>query len=103
VRDFVNAAAKKLGMQIRWEGQGVEERGYDSNNKVIVAVDPRNFCPNEVETLLGGPSKAKQTLGWTPKISFDELVVEMVLEDLNSAKRDELVKQHGFSIYDYHE
>jgi len=103
VRDFVNAAAKELGMQIRWEGQGVEERGYDSNNKVIVAVDPRYFRPTEVETLLGDPSKAKQKLGWTPKISFDKLVAEMLWEDLNLARRDELVKQHGFSTYDYHE
>ena len=70
VRDFVNAAAKELGMQIRWEGQGVEEKGYDANGKCIVAVDPRYFRPTEVETLLGDPSKANEKLGWTPKISF---------------------------------
>jgi GDPmannose 4,6-dehydratase len=103
VRDFVNAAAKELGMQIRWEGQGVEERGYDSNNKVIVAVDPRYFRPTEVETLLGDPGKAKQKLGWTPKISFDELVSEMVREDLKSAERDELVKRHGHKVMNYFE
>jgi len=103
VRDFVNAAAKELGMQIRWEGQGVEERGYDSNNKVIVAVDPRYFRPTEVETLLGDPSKVKQKLGWTPKIGFDKLVAEMLWKDLESARRDELVKQHGFSTYNHHE
>lgn len=103
VRDFVNAAAKELGMQIRWEGQGVDEKGYDSNNKVIVAVDPRYFRPTEVETLLGDPSKAKQKLGWTPKISFNELVVEMVSEDLKSAERDELIKHHGYKAMDYHE
>jgi len=103
VRDFVNAAAKELAIQIRWEGQGSEERGYDANNKVIVAVDPRYFRPTEVETLLGDPSKAKDKLGWKPKITFDELVVEMVREDFRSAQRDELVKHHGFSTYDYHE
>jgi len=103
VRDFVNAAAKELGMQIRWEGRDLEERGYDSNNKVIVAVDQRYFRPAEVETLLGDPTKAKEKLRWTPKISFDELVAEMVSEDLKSAERDEVVKQHGFTTYSYHE
>ena len=103
VRDFVNAAAKELGMQIRWEGQGVDEKGFDANGKCIVAVDPRYFRPTEVETLLGDPSKAKTKLGWTPKITFDELVAEMVREDLKAAERDELVKKHGFKAMDYHE
>ncbi len=131
VRDFVNAAAKELGMSIRWEGQGVEERGYlesvgaapsprspSSDNRgehpgghkgaaptgrVVVAVDPRYFRPTEVETLLGDPSKAKQKLGWTPKISFDDLVAEMVREDLKAAERDELIKKHGYKAMDYHE
>jgi len=103
VRDFVNAAAKELGMQIRWEGQGVDEKGFDANGKCIVAVDPRYFRPTEVETLLGDPGKAKARLGWTPKISFDELVAEMVREDLKAAERDELVKKHGYKAMDYHE
>jgi len=103
VRDFVNAAAKELGMAIRWEGTGVDEKGYDAHGKCIVAVDPRYFRPTEVETLLGDPSKAKNTLGWTPKISFDELVSEMVREDLKAAERDELVKKHGYKAMDYHE
>ena len=103
VRDFVNAAAKELGMDIRWEGQGVEEKGYDVHGKCIVAVDPRYFRPTEVETLLGDPSKAKNKLGWTPKISFNELVAEMVREDLKAAERDELVKKHGYKAMDYHE
>jgi len=103
VRDFVNAAAKELGMSIRWEGQGVEEKGYDAAGQVIVAVDPRYFRPTEVETLLGDPAKAKAKLGWTPKITFDELVAEMVREDLKSAERDELVKKHGYKAMDYHE
>lgn len=102
VRDFVNAAAKELGIEIEWQGKGVDEKGYASGN-VIVAVDPRYFRPTEVETLLGDPSKAKQKLGWSPKTPFSELVAEMVREDLKSAERDELVKKHGFSAYDYHE
>ncbi len=104
VRQFVDAAAKELGIQIRWEGKGVDEKGYDvSNNKCIVQVDPRYFRPTEVETLLGDPTKAKQKLGWTPKVTFDELVAEMVREDLKSAQRDELVKKHGYKAMDYHE
>jgi len=103
VRDFVNAAARELGMQIRWEGQGVDEKGYDATGRCIVAVDPRYFRPTEVETLLGDPSKARDKLGWTPKIGFDELVAEMVREDLKAAERDELVKRHGYKAMDYHE
>jgi GDPmannose 4,6-dehydratase len=103
VRDFVNAAAKEIGMQIHWEGQGANEKGYDDSGKCIVAVDPRYFRPTEVETLLGDPSKAKKKLGWTPKISFDELVSEMVQEDLKSAERDELIKKHGYMTMAYHE
>ena len=102
VRDFVNAAAKELNMQITWQGKGTEEKGH-WQGKCIVQVDSRYFRPTEVETLLGDPSKAKQKLGWTPKITFDELVAEMVREDYKSAERDELVKQHGYQAMDYHE
>jgi GDPmannose 4,6-dehydratase len=103
VRDFVSAAAKELGIEIDWRGKGVKERGFDATGKCIVQVDPRYFRPTEVETLLGDAGKAKQKLGWSPKIGFGELVSEMVREDLKSAERDELVKRHGFSAYDYHE
>ncbi len=103
VRDFVNTAAKELSMQIRWEGQGVDEKGLDANGKCVVAVDPRYFRPTEVETLLGDPSKAKEKLGWTPKTSFKELVSEMVREDLKSAECDKLIKKHGFKTMDQHE
>jgi GDPmannose 4,6-dehydratase len=104
VRDFVNAAAKELGITVRWEGTGVDEKGYDAaTGKCIVQVDPRYFRPTEVETLLGDPTKAKQKLGWTPKITFAELVAEMVREDLKSAQRDELIKEHGYQAMDYHE
>lgn len=102
VRDFVNAAAEELGIKIRWEGRGVEEVGY-RDKKPIVRVDPRYFRPTEVETLLGDPSKAKEKLGWTPRTTFNDLVSEMVREDLKSSERDELVKKHGFTAYDYHE
>ena len=102
VRDFVNAAAKGLGFSMSWEGQGVDEKGYDGH-RCIVKVDPRYFRPTEVETLLGDTAKAKAKLGWEPKITFDELVSEMVREDLKAAERDELVKQHGYKAMDYHE
>jgi len=98
VREFVNSAAKELGMSITWKGEGIDEKGYDAAGKCIVAVDPRYFRPTEVETLLGDASKAKNKLGWTPKISFDELVAEMVREDLKGAERDELIKNHGYTV-----
>ncbi len=103
VRDFVDAAAKELGITIRWEGSGVDEKGYDASGRCIVAVDARYFRPTEVETLLGDATKAKEKLGWTPKTSFAELVAEMVREDLRSAERDELVKKHGFQVMAYRE
>ena len=103
VRDFVEAAALEIGMSISWAGNGVDEKGFDANGRCIVAVDPRYFRPTEVETLLGDATKAKQKLGWTPKISFKELVSEMMREDLKAAERDELVKKHGYSTFDYHE
>jgi GDPmannose 4,6-dehydratase len=102
VRDFVNAAADELGMEIEWQGEGVEETGSYAG-RVVVRVDPAYFRPAEVETLLGDASKARSKLGWTPKISFEELVAEMVREDLKSAERDEVVKKHGYPVYSYHE
>jgi GDPmannose 4,6-dehydratase len=103
VRDFCNAAAAHLGKTIRWEGQGVDEKGYDESGKCIVAVDPRYFRPTEVETLLGDPTKAKDKLGWSPEITFEEMVHEMMEHDLNLANRDALVRKHGYHAFDYHE
>jgi GDPmannose 4,6-dehydratase len=103
VRDFVNAAAKELGLALHWQGQGVEEKAYDATGKCLVAVDPKYFRPTEVETLLGDPTKAREKLGWTPKTTFEELVAEMVREDLKAAERDELIKHHGYKAMDYHE
>jgi GDPmannose 4,6-dehydratase len=103
VREFVDVAAKKLGLKLKWSGSGADEKATDSAGKTVVAVDPRYFRPAEVETLLGDPSKAKQKLGWSAQVSFAQLVDEMVSEDLKSAQRDELVKLHGHRPYDYHE
>jgi GDPmannose 4,6-dehydratase len=120
VRQFVERAAGELGIGIRWEGEGVDEKGIIDRLKVkgerlkeekngpkegdvIVRVDPRYFRPTEVESLLGDPSKAKNELGWEPKITFDELVKEMVQADMESAKRDALVEKYGFKSFNYHE
>ena len=106
VRDFVNAAAKELGMTIRWEGSGIDEVGFwiqSTGESRVVSVDPAYFRPTEVETLLGDASKARESLGWVPKITFEELVSEMVREDLKSAERDELIKAHGHKALDRHE
>ena len=103
VRDFVNAAADELGIKLRWEGKGKDEKGFDAGGRCIVAVDSRYFRPTEVDSLLGDATKAKTKLGWNPKVRFKELVQELVREDLTAAKRDELVKRHGFNTYDRHE
>jgi len=103
VREFVNAAAAEIGIAVRWEGEGASEKGYDQSGACIVAVDPLYYRPAEVETLLGDASKAKEKLGWQPKIGFKELVAEMMREDLKSAERDELVKKHGYHAFDFHE
>lgn len=103
VRDFVNAAAAELDMEISWKGTGVDEKGYNANGDCVVSVDSRYFRPAEVETLLGDPTKAKEKLGWQPTTTFEELVAEMVREDLKSAQRDEIVKQHGYKTQDFHE
>lgn len=118
VREFVERAASELGVTLRWEGEGVAETGIVTSvnsdipevkkhkvqeGQVIIRIDPRYFRPTEVETLLGDAGKAKRELGWEPKISFEDLVKEMVLADLEVAKRDALVKKHGFKSFDYHE
>lgn len=100
VRDFVNYAAAEIGIRIRWQGHGVEEKGFDeATGDCIVAVDPRYFRPAEVETLLGDASKARQKLGWEPRISFEELVSEMMAEDMRAAERDVLLAKHGHQFF----
>ena len=104
VRDFVNFAWNHLGKKIIWKGKGLDEKGYDSDTgNLIVEVDPRYFRPTEVETLLGDPSKAKEKLGWEPKITLEEMVHEMMDNDISLAKRDSLIKQHGFKAPDFNE
>ena len=117
VRKMVETAANELGITLRWEGGGQNEIGIVDSveeghgvkdaalvpGQVIVRIDPRYFRPAEVETLLGDPTKAKQKLGWAPKVTFEELVSEMVRVDLDKAKCDEMVKDHGYQVFDYHE
>ncbi|TXK65568.1 GDP-mannose 4,6-dehydratase [Alkalisalibacterium limincola] len=112
VRDFVVAAARRLGMEIEWKGEGADEHGVLAAapdeckarpGARIVVVDKRYFRPAEVETLLGDASKAKAKLGWEPRISFDELVSEMVEKDLEWARRDALIEKSGYRSYRFRE
>ncbi|EAO2391242.1 GDP-mannose 4,6-dehydratase, partial [Salmonella enterica] len=109
VRQFVELAAAQLGIKLRFEGEGINEKGivvsvsgHDAPGvkpgDVIVAVDPRYFRPAEVETLLGDPSKAHEKLGWKPEITLSEMVSEMVANDLEAAKKHSLLKSHGFDV-----
>ena len=97
VRQFIEWTATALGMQLRWEGEGVNEVGY-ADGKVIVRIDPRYFRPTEVKTLLGDPTKAKQKLGWTPEITAQQMCAEMVAADLAQAKQHALLKANGYSV-----
>jgi GDPmannose 4,6-dehydratase len=103
VREFVEATASELGMQIKWKGKGAEEKGLDAEGRTVVAIDPRYYRPSEVDTLLGDASKARKQLGWKPRILFKELVAEMAREDLRDAERENLVKKHGYRTFDHHE
>lgn len=88
VREFVEAAAEELELNITWQGSGEGETGTDQDGRTIVAVDPRYYRPTEVETLLGDPTRAREELGWQPRTSFVDLVREMAAADLEEAKRD---------------
>lgn len=104
VREFIERAARELEMPITWQGAGASEVGVDPETGAeLVVVDPKYFRPTEVETLLGDASKAQKALGWQAKVSFSELVAEMVNADYEAAKRDALVKSAGYRTYDYHE
>jgi GDPmannose 4,6-dehydratase len=104
VREFVELAFEEVGIHVRWDGSGVSEKGIDGRTgDVIVEIDKKYFRPTEVETLLGDPSKAKEKLGWSPKVTFSELVSEMVREDLKEAERDQLCKREGFRTFKYNE
>jgi GDPmannose 4,6-dehydratase len=100
VRHFVEAVGKRLDMKIRWQGAGVEEQGVDAaSGKVVVRIDPRYFRPTEVETLLGDPTKAKTKLGWKPRVSFEDLVTEMVDADIEKARKFALIRDAGYAIH----
>jgi GDPmannose 4,6-dehydratase len=101
VRQFIEWSAANLGMELQWQGQGVNEVGYwndGARSRPIVRIDPRYFRPAEVETLLGDPTKAKQKLGWTPEISAQEMCREMVEHDLAQAQQHALLKRHGYHV-----
>lgn len=99
VRQCIEQAAKDAGIQIKWQGHGIDEIGIDADTgNVIVEIDPRYFRPTEVDTLLGDSTKAKQKLGWEPQISFKEMIAEMVHTDLKEAKRDKLIQSNGFHL-----
>lgn len=104
VREFIAAAAQKLDIGIRWEGEGIDEKGFNEDTgRIIVAVDPGYFRPTEVQDLLGDAAKARQKLGWKPRITFQELVSEMVEADLKEANKDYLCRQEGFQTYNHTE
>ena len=110
VRDFINIACEELDMKLSWSGEGINEIAKWENpqdktkqDTVVIAIDKRHFRPAEVESLLGDPTKAQKILGWKPKISFRELVKEMVVEDLSSAKKDEIVRSHGYKTPNFEE
>ena len=98
VREFVTLAAAELGMALRWQGAGPEEHALDAQGRTVVAIDPRYFRPAEVETLLGDATRARERLGWQPRIGFQALVREMVAADRHHAERDALVRRHGYNI-----
>lgn len=109
VRQFIEMAARELGISLRWEGSGVDEKGYVADivgdkapfvtvGQQIVAIDPRYFRPAEVETLLGDPRKAKEKLGWEPQITLQEMVREMVEYDLLQAQKNALLKKQGYNV-----
>ncbi len=109
VRQFIDMAARELGVTLRFEGEGVNEQAVVQSvegdkapalqpGQVVVKVDPRYFRPTEVETLLGDPAKAKATLGWVPRIALQDMVAEMVSSDLADAQRHALLKHHGYAI-----
>jgi GDPmannose 4,6-dehydratase len=97
IREFIDRCAQELDMRIRWEDEGLQERGVGADGKIIVSVDSRYFRPTEVDSLLGDATLARAALGWKPGITFGELVSEMVAMDLVRAERESLVKRHGYA------
>ena len=96
VREFINLAANDLDLTLHWEGTGSDEKAYTDDGICRIAIDPRFFRPTEVETLLGDASKAHRKLGWKPRITFRELVEEMIRSDYDAACRDKFIKENGY-------
>lgn len=103
IREFVEMAAEELGIFLRWSGDGPDEKGYDARHRCIVRIDPRYLRPSEVDSLIGVAAKAREKLGWMPRVGFRELVREMANADLQAAERDRLMKTSGYRVYEYHE
>ena len=104
VREFVEMSFKEIGVELRWEGTGVDEKGFDSaTNEVVVEVDPSYFRPTEVELLVGDASKAKKNLGWEPKRTVQQLCSEMVKSDLDRFTRDRYLMEGGHEVIQSHE
>lgn len=104
VREFLQQAFVHVGIELKWQGQGLDEKGIDkATGKILVGIDSRYFRPTEVEFLLGDPSKAKEKLGWQPKVTFKELVKMMVEADLEEARKDMYCKKEGFKVNSYNE
>jgi GDPmannose 4,6-dehydratase len=104
VRDFITMAFGEAGILLRWEGNGLDEKGVDAGTgKVLVEIDPRYFRPAEVELLIGDPSKAKAKLGWEPKVQLPELVKMMVESDIKLARREVHLKEGGYKTENYYE
>lgn len=104
VRDFVDMAFRHVGIEIEWQGTGVDEKGIEkATGKILVEVDPRYFRPTEVELLLGDPAKAREKLGWKPETNLQKLVSDMMNADLESTRRDEVLRKAGHKIFDYFE
>lgn len=104
VREFVQLAFQEVGIEIQWQGEGINEKGINkADGKILVEVDSRYFRPTEVELLLGDPTKAKEKLGWEPKTTLQELCSMMVSEDLKSAKKDLLCEKNGYEVPHYNE
>jgi GDPmannose 4,6-dehydratase len=98
VRDFISMAFLETGINLRWQGQGLNEQGIDTDSgKVLVEIDPRYFRPTEVDLLIGDPSKAITKLGWKPKVNLPELVKMMVNHDLLLAKQENHLRKGGFT------
>jgi GDPmannose 4,6-dehydratase len=109
VREFITRSAARLGIGLRFEGRALDEVGVVAQisgdkapalkvGDTVVRIDPRYYRPTEVDTLLGDPTKAREKLGWTPQITLDQMIEEMVAADLEQARSHKLLKMHGFKV-----